>query len=197
MPRWSIPRWLPNAISVVRVLLVPLWVVAAEAGNRAVAHGGDAAVGRSLATAILLSIGASDVVDGYLARRYQLQSRLGATLDAVADKLAQVVLVTYLTLRTGGAFAAIPGWFLALLVARDGLLLAGWLAIRRRCGSVDTEHEGHGRIASLLLFLVLVAISAGLGAAGTTPLLLGIAAFVVGSTVLYVRRGYAEYRLGE
>lgn len=189
----AVPRWLPNAISVVRMLLVPAWVAAAEGANRAAAQGGDPSSHRVVAAALLVTIGVSDLLDGHLARRFGLQSRLGATLDAVADKLAQVVLTSYLTLRPGAAFAVMPWWFMAMLIARDALLLCGYLAIRRRRGRVDTEHQAHGRIASLLLFLLLVAFSAGAGEGVTTPLLVGIGGVVAASTAVYVRRGYREY----
>lgn len=188
-----VPRWLPNAISALRILLVPGWLVVAEWANRTAANGGDVAAHRTAATLLLVSIGASDVIDGYLARRYSLQSRLGATLDAVADKLVQVVLTTYLTLRHGAAFAAMPLWFLGVLIARDVVLLSGYVLIRRRCGSVDTEHQGHGRIASLLQFLLLIGYSAGLASAATWPPLVLIAAATVLSTARYVRRGYRQF----
>lgn len=189
-----IPRWLPNAISIVRVLLVPVWVLAAEAATAAAATG-DAATGwrRHAALAVLLVIGGSDVLDGWLARRFSLQSRFGATLDAVADKLAQVVLFTWLTLRESAAFAPVPPWFLALLIARDVVLLAGYLAIRARHGRVDTEHRPHGKVSSLLLFALLIAFSAGAPASVTTPLCGLAAALVAASTASYVRGGFRQY----
>jgi cardiolipin synthase len=171
-------------------------VLAAEGANRAAARGDDADAFRVAATAVLVTIGVSDAVDGYLARRFHLQTKLGATLDAVADKLAQVVLTSYLTLRTGAAFAPIPWWFMAMLIARDTVLLFGFLSIRARHGRVDTEHQAHGKISSLLLFFLLVAFSSGIPTGVATPLLLGIAAFVAVSTALYVRRGLREYVRG-
>lgn len=188
-----VPRWLPNAISFLRVLLVPGWVACAEAANRA-DDAGTAGLLRWAATLVLMAIGASDALDGWLARRYRLQTRLGATVDAVADKLAQVVLATYLALRIGPAFAPIPLWFLALLIARDALLALGYTVIRRRRGSVDTEHEQHGRLASLCLFAVLLAFSSGLAPAFTRPLVFVTAAVVATSTWMYARRGVLALR---
>ncbi|MBI5850252.1 MAG: CDP-alcohol phosphatidyltransferase family protein [Planctomycetes bacterium] len=183
----TIPRWLPNAISALRIALVPVWVWAAELAN-----GG--AVGNCLAVAVLVAIGISDLADGWLARRFGLQSRVGATLDAVADKLAQVVLVTWLALRSGQAFEPLPLWFLGLLIARDLLLLAGVLVIRARAGKVEVEHEVHGKAASVLLFVMLLAFSAGYGREVTLPLLLLIAGLVAWSTVRYVVVGLRQLR---
>ena len=197
-----IPRWLPNAISFVRMLLVPVWVACAELANRTAqaASGGDpggheAAARYRLATAaVLVTIGLSDVLDGWLARRFGLQSRLGAVVDAGADKLAQVVLTTYLALRVGPAFPPIPLWFLGLLIARDGLLLVGLVVIRRRTGRVETEHELHGKVSSLCLFAVLVACSFAAPEAVTAPLVWGSAVVVVGSRAAYVWRGVRQLR---
>ncbi len=183
----TIPHWLPNAISALRIALVPVWVLAAEAANR---DGG----GHALTVAVLLTIGASDVIDGWLARRFGLQSRVGATLDAVADKLAQVVLVTWFALRPGPAFESLPLWFLGLLIARDVSLLTGVLVIRVRAGKVEVEHAAHGKASSVLLFVMLLAFSAGYGREVTLPLLLLIAGLVAWSTVRYVRVGLRQLR---
>lgn len=188
------PSWLPNAISVLRIALLPAWVVAAEAANRAAEATADPGTPRTWALLVLVAIGLSDVVDGFLARRFHLQSRTGATLDAVADKLAQVVLFTYLALRTGPAFAPIPPWFLGLLIGRDLVLLLGSCAIRLRHGSVPVEHRAHGKAASLLLFGLLLAFCAGLGERLAGPALALAAIVVAGSAGLYVRDGLRHHR---
>lgn len=194
MRRTPIPSWLPNAISVLRVLLVPLWVYCAEAANRTFEAGGDGARLR-LATALtLVAIGVSDALDGWLARRFDLQSRFGANLDAIADKLAQVVLTTWLVLRVGPAFAAIPVWFLGLLIVRDALLALGCFVIWRRRGRVDTEHGWHGKVSSLCLFAVLLAVSFGAGQQGVTVMVGITAAAVIGSTAAYTVDGIRQWR---
>lgn len=189
----KVPRWLPNAISFARVLLVPVWACCAELAQRAAEAGEDPLPGLRAAGLVLLAIGASDVLDGWLARRFSLQSARGAMIDAVADKLTQVVLTTYLALRTGPAFAAIPLWFLLLLIARDGLLLAGSATIRHRRGHLEAEHALHGKLASVALFAVLLAFSFGVSLTLSAPLLWGTAALVVASTAMYVRHGVRQY----
>jgi cardiolipin synthase len=189
----TVPRWLPNAISVLRVLLVPVWLYVAELMvHGAVVEG--SAPARIALGAILVGLGFSDVLDGYIARRFELTSRFGATLDAVADKLAQIAFVTYLVFRPSPAFEPLPLWFWATLVLRDGTLLVGFLLIRARHGTVDTEHEVHGKVASVLLFLVVLA-AAGWGAAPLS-LLFVTAAVVSFSTLRYVQLGHREYVRG-
>jgi phosphatidylglycerophosphate synthase len=192
----SIPRWLPNAISVLRVLLVPLWAWCAEHANRLFEAGADGSDARRAAAAVLVAIGLSDALDGWLARRFGLQSRLGANLDAVADKLAQIVMTTYLALRIGPAFPAIPFWFLLLLIARDGLLLLGCFAIWRRRGHVDTEHGRHGKAASLCLFAVLLVCNFAASDAAVATMVGFTAVVVVVSTAIYTVDGVRQFRGG-
>lgn len=193
MSAHAVPSWLPNAISMLRVLLVAVWVMFAETANQAGEAGRSAGDSRGWAAVVLLTIGFSDVLDGWLARRFGLQSQLGETLDAIADKLAQVVLFTYLALRTGPAFPAVPLWFLGLLIARDVLLLLGYLSIRRRHGVVDAEHRLHGKASSLLLFVLLVAYSAGAPDDLRIPLLVAATALFTVSTALYVQHGIRQF----
>lgn len=187
----SVPHWLPNAISSVRIALVPLWVALAELANRATDPAAMASW-RAWATATLVAIGVSDVVDGHLARRFQLQSRLGATLDAVADKLAQVMVLTYLALRPGPAFALVPLWFLSVLIARDAVMLVAFLALRARLGAVQVVHHVHGKLTSLLLFALLFVYSAGYAGWDLTPVLVPLSVWALVSTGLYLRDGWRQ-----
>lgn len=194
----GIPAWLPNAISVVRILLVPIWVLCAEVSRDAfLADDLDrAACWRTTTLAVLLTIGASDVVDGFLARRFGLTSHTGATLDALADKLAQVGLLLFFTLRAAPAFPSTPIWFLIVIFGRDLLLGLGWLVLRRRLqgATIAVVHKLHGRLASVLLFALLVLLTAAAPVAWIDPLLWAITIIVVASTTDYVRDGFAQAR---
>lgn len=187
-----IPRWLPNAISVVRVALVPVWLALAFS-LRARAAAGEA-VTPWLSVGVLVALGASDLVDGFLARRFGLATNLGATLDAVADKLAQVATVTFLAFVSTAVFTPVPWWLWAALVLRDGLLLVGAALVWRRHGALQVEHRWHGKAASLLLFAVVVAANA----AAPGPWVLGGAALavllIVPGTVSYLREGWRQLR---
>jgi cardiolipin synthase len=182
-----VPAWLPNAISAFRIALIPLWLVVAERSTGVAASEGAAA--QHTLTGILVVLGLSDVVDGLVARRFGLASSVGATLDAIADKLAQVAFVTYLVFRAHPLLTPVPIWFWAILVARDGLLAAGYLVVKRRRGRVDTEHAAHGKASSVLLFALVVTATAGVSP--TAPLVLTwvSAPLLVASTLLYVRDG--------
>ena len=188
----AIPAWFPNALTALRIALIPAFVMHARWCLLSVAEGGSDRPHRAYAVAALLGIGVSDVVDGWLARRFSLATQLGAVLDAVADKLAQVSLLVFFAVADGVAFVRVPAWFVAV-VGRDALLALGSLAVRWRRGHVDVVHEPHGKLASLLLFVLLVWVTADLPRAPVLPCMVGIAAIVALSTLTYVRDGWRQW----
>ena len=101
-------RHLPNLISLLRIALIWPIIVSLEQG----------AYSRTL---LLLFIAAfSDGLDGFLAKRFGMQSVLGAYLDPLADKA--LIVSIYLTLGINGE---IPRWLVILVVSRDILIVGG------------------------------------------------------------------------
>ena len=107
-------RHLPNLISALRIVLVAplIWTILIERYE--------------LALAIAVVAGVSDGVDGYLARHFQWQSRLGSILDPVADKLMLVGCMLAL-----GWLHEAPRWLVLLVVLRDAVIAFGALAWHR------------------------------------------------------------------
>lgn len=105
---------IPNLITVGRILLVPVIVWAIASGQMAVAF------------ALFFIAGLSDAVDGYLAKRLNMQSEIGALLDPLADKALLVSIYVALGI-TGDA----PRWIVILVVSRDiiiiGAVIVSWL----------------------------------------------------------------------
>jgi phosphatidylglycerophosphate synthase len=184
--------WLPNAISVLRIALVPVWLgLAFEARHAALSGAKPSPLGPIL---VLIAIGVSDVIDGTIARLFRLETNLGATLDAIADKLAQISTVTFLALLGPPAFAALPLWLMVSLALRDVLLAVGWLAVRRKRGSVVAEHRWHGKASSVVLFALVLSSLAG--AAPSLVLFGSVAALLllVPSTIAYLLDGSRQLR---
>lgn len=100
----------PNLITLGRFMLVPLIVWALLTGQVV------------LAFAVFLFAGVSDGVDGYIARRFDQHSELGAYLDPMADKA--LLVTTYVML---GYMEVLPLWLVTLVVSRDVLILGGVL----------------------------------------------------------------------
>lgn len=172
-----------------RVGLIPVFVALAAGADQAVRAGAPGTSERLTALAALCAIGLSDVADGFLARRLGQETRLGAVLDAAADKLAQVVLTAFFVLFAGPAFPRLPLWFLGVLVGRDALLGSGLVVLHLRCGPLRVVHRSHGKFTSAILFALLTAATAGAAADQVAAGAAGATVLVLASTGLYVRDG--------
>jgi cardiolipin synthase len=98
---------IPNIITLGRIILVPI-VVWAIASNQ-----------MEIAFAVFIVAGVSDAVDGFLAKRFNMTSDLGALLDPLADKALLVSI--YIAL---GIWGAIPRWIVILVVSRDIMIVS-------------------------------------------------------------------------
>ena len=98
---------IPNIITLGRILLVPIivWAIASSQ--------------MEIAFAVFIVAGVSDAVDGFLAKRFNMASELGALLDPLADKALLVSI--YIALGISGA---IPHWIVILVVSRDIMIVS-------------------------------------------------------------------------
>ena len=99
---------IPNLITLGRILLVPVVVWAIASGAMWIAF------------VLFLAAGVSDAVDGFLAKRFDMTTELGAYLDPLADKA--LIVSIYLTL---GVSNLIPRWLVILVVSRDIMIVGG------------------------------------------------------------------------
>ena len=106
----------PNALSVVRLVLVPvfLWLLLVSHSD-------------AWATGILMFSGASDWADGKIARLMNQSSRLGELLDPLVDRIYMVAVPIAFALRH-----FVPWWIIAILIGRDAVLAATLPALRSR-----------------------------------------------------------------
>jgi cardiolipin synthase (CMP-forming) len=139
-----------NKVTILRILFIPFFVVEvlyyANSGNEV--HLGLAILSFALAAIC-------DGVDGYIARRYNQRSELGAILDPLADKLLLVSAVVVLSfdhpyLRT------IPLWLTGTIIGRDILLLVGMVVIHLMVGKVRVQPRMLGKVATVLQMAVVL-----------------------------------------
>lgn len=110
---------IPNVLSILRMGLVPLFIIAVVDGEMVKAL-------------ILFAVaGLTDSLDGFIARFYRQQTLLGAYLDPIADKMLLTSAYVVLTIPALNPELAIPVWVTVLVIARDVLIvvLAGVLHI--------------------------------------------------------------------
>lgn len=135
-------RYVPNIISVVRILLViPVVVLLARREF-------------GLALTLFAVAGVSDAVDGYLARTYGWQTSLGGWLDPVADKTMMVSV--YLMLAWIGL---IPLWLFLAVVLRDVIIASGSLIYYYWVEKVEAEPSWISKLNTLVqIILVMIVV---------------------------------------
>ena len=102
---------IPNLLSLLRMGLVPLFIIAVLDGDS------------KKALAIFVVAGVTDAVDGFIARVWKQQSLLGAYLDPIADKLLLTSAFVTLSIPSLNQGTPIPLWITVLVIARDVLLV--------------------------------------------------------------------------
>jgi cardiolipin synthase len=133
----------PNAITVARLVLVPVMGYFLAAG----AYG--------VALIVFMVAAFTDLIDGYIARAFKLVSTLGATLDPIADKLNMFVATVLLAWQ-----GLIPIWLAAAIVARDVVIVGGVLAYRLAVGRVEMAPTMLSKVNTFIEFTVLLLVMA-------------------------------------
>lgn len=153
----------PNLISACRLVCIPVfvWLLSSDQGGRQ-GHGG------WLGAAVLLAVlGATDWVDGQLARRLRQVSTLGKVLDPLADRLLLVTAVISIVV-----VGAVPVWVAAVAAARELTVVVGALVVFVAGGRRIEVH--------------------GVGKAGTFALMVAFPLFLVGHSPVSWHRAAAD-----
>ncbi|PPI36446.1 MULTISPECIES: CDP-alcohol phosphatidyltransferase family protein [unclassified Rathayibacter] len=161
---WTVP----NVLSMVRLALVPVFLVLVVLGEDALA----------LLTLVVSSL--TDYLDGWIARRFDQMTRLGRVLDPAADRL--YIFATVLGLAARGL---VPWWLVAVLLARDLMLVVLAVVLANNgYGPLPVHHLG--KFATFCLFYALPLIMLGQAFPALAPASLPIAwAFALWGAFLY------------
>ncbi|HEV8686095.1 MAG TPA: CDP-diacylglycerol--glycerol-3-phosphate 3-phosphatidyltransferase [Gaiellaceae bacterium] len=127
---------LPNALTVLRLGLIPLFVVLMLASDD----------GYSWPAAIVFAVaGVTDQIDGFLARRWHVESQFGKVADPLADRLMIDAAVILLWVE-----GRLPLLALAVILARDLLLIGGYRLVVNR--GYEFEVNFLGKLATWVLY---------------------------------------------
>ena len=144
---------LPNKITIGRILLIPVFVVLAiYYGKTALAGHPDEHLRLATITVFLLAA-LSDGVDGWLARRFHLKSRLGAVLDPIADK--GLMLTAIITLSVTKWPYELPVWYPVLVIARDIIIVTGCGLLRWLNDHLEVRPSLLGKTSTFLQMLTV------------------------------------------
>jgi cardiolipin synthase len=153
---------LPNLITLARLAAVPaaIWLILTER--------------HAAAFWVFVAAGVSDALDGYIAKRFNRSTALGALLDPVADKA--LLTGVYLTL---GIVGHLPAWLVFLVILRDFLIVLGYITLRSSPAATDLGPLYISKINTLvqiaLVGFVLARLGLGAEAGWETALLVGAA----------------------
>src|SRR5215467_2645328 len=140
-----------NKITILRILLIPFFVVQVlyyvRSGHE---------LHRLLSILSFAIAAICDGVDGYIARRYNQRSELGALLDPLADKLLLVSGVVVLSFDHAPHLEAVPLWLTGTIIGRDTLLVLGLVVIQMTVGKVKVRPRFSGKVATVLQMAVVI-----------------------------------------
>src|SRR6266516_1435118 len=183
-----------NKITVVRILMIPVFVTMAIYYGQSIQRGEPLEWQRFTAIAIFLIAAVSDGLDGYVARHYNQRSSLGVILDPIADK--GLLLSGIITLSISNwsdidpDYGKFPAWFPVLVITRDAVIVVGAAVLYLLNGKVQVKPTWTGKVAT---FFQMAAIAWVMLQLHMLPLIYVVAVagfFTLVSGVIYVTDGF-------
>ncbi|MGN1270982.1 MAG: CDP-diacylglycerol--glycerol-3-phosphate 3-phosphatidyltransferase [Clostridia bacterium] len=130
-------KHLPNILTIIRFLLIPVIVVFALNDNY-------------IATIIILTIsGITDILDGFIARRFNLISNFGKLMDPLADKATQLTILVVLAVNK-----VIPSWIMFIVLLKEFLMIAGASFLYGK--DLVVSSKWYGKLATVLFYIAIV-----------------------------------------
>ena len=162
---------IPNLLSLVRLALIPLivWLYCLKQEY-------------IWAVAVVVLSGATDVIDGFIARKYNMISDFGKILDPIADKLTQAALIVCLLKRYDWML-----WLLVLFAAKEIIMgISGLVVIKKK--DVVNSSQWFGKLTTVVLYgvMILLFLFPGLPEAFANAMIALCAAVIILSLVKYL-----------
>jgi cardiolipin synthase (CMP-forming) len=134
---------IPNIITMVRFLLIPVFVYFFFSENQ---------YSIEIAVAVFILSGITDTLDGYIARRYNQITKLGIVLDPLADKIMLITVLASVTISNN-----IPIWIIAVVAIKEILMIAGAISLYNERDIVIPANI-FGKISTLLSYIAILAV---------------------------------------
>ncbi len=173
---------IPNSLTLLRIFFVPLLVAALVTDRRTVELWGWSIANQHLALCIFLAAAATDLLDGYLARRWKQTTTVGTLLDPIADKLLiSAALISLVQIQV------VPGWMAVLIVGRE-FAVTGLRGIAASSGiTIRASDLGKTKMLAQVIAISITMLSLHEGAIGGYALvwMWGVVLFGVVSAMQY------------
>lgn len=147
----KLKKQIPNILSVIRLLCIPVFVLLFNQGHRLTAAG------------VFCGASLTDVVDGYLARKNNWVTNIGKILDPLADKLMQFTVLLCLTISfraLDSAYHTIALIVLILFTLKELAMLAGAIVVLRVKRNVVAS-VWYGKLATVIFFVITITMILG------------------------------------
>ena len=185
-----------NKITVVRILMIPVFVTMAIYYGESIRRGQPLEWQRFVAISIFILAAISDGLDGYVARRYHQRSKLGIILDPIADKGLLLSGIITLSLTNWSEVESqsgkFPAWFPVLVISRDAILLVGTIVLYLLNGRVQVKPHWTGKVATVLQMVAIGWVMLQLGVVSLLYVVLAAGAFTLVSGIVYVTDGVRQ-----
>ncbi len=130
-------KYVPNILTVIRILLIPVIVVFIFTGNYI------------LAFVFFTISGITDIADGFIARKFNLVSNFGKLMDPLADKLTQIATLASLVFTH-----IIPIWILLIVFLKEFIMICGASFLYGK--DVVVYSRWYGKLATVLFYIAIV-----------------------------------------
>jgi CDP-diacylglycerol--glycerol-3-phosphate 3-phosphatidyltransferase len=177
---------LPNALTILRIFFVPFLVAALVEQDLAIEwHGAVLVTNGFLALGIFLAAAATDLLDGYLARRWKQITTVGTLLDPIADKLLiSAALVSLVQIRM------VPAWMVVLIIGRE-FAVSGLRSIAAAEGyTIQASDLGKTKMITQVIAISMVLLSIRWPSLNGFAMLWmwGVVIFGIASAIQYFRK---------
>ena len=168
----------PNMITMLRVGLVPLFIIVFFfSGENAIMY----------SVYIFIFAGFTDIADGYIARKYNLVTKLGQVMDPLADKLMLVAVIGCFTLEN-----LLPIWVLIIVVIKELFMVVGSFVLYKKKDKTIIPANKYGKISTIIFYVAIVFVAYDLDYAMTIMLFAIVSAII--AFIMYVNLGLLEIR---
>jgi len=133
-------KMIPNILTTIRLVMVPLFAYVLVALKM-----------HWTALAIFLFAGLTDVVDGFIARKFNMITKIGKVYDPLVDKLMQITAVICLAHED-----IIPSWVIWFILFKEGTMIIGGLFLY--CHNVVIQSDWYGKGATVVFYAVMFCV---------------------------------------
>lgn len=175
-----IPMNIPNILTMFRFCLIPVYIFAFAASSD-----------KNLAAWIFIIASVTDVLDGLIARKFNMITKQGQLLDPLADKLMQLTVVISLLIAK-----IIPLWFVIILALKEILMIVGGIFLYSK--KTFVKSNVFGKVNTVILFITMVVMLFAHTSVVVTDIMLAISAIsnflAIGSYVYIYALKHEQYK---